>query len=220
MDLYKAIIVLVSIWSISWLVPIYLLRKFKKSYISNPIFFSIIFGVSLFAYIFFFKETLLQYQNVSFELLIGLAICIVTISLVYKLFKSEVDLSKISVSEYWILLDQKYILPKTFEILSQQMFVTILILVLKSNGFSLLQTIIAFGIVFPLCHLPMFFYRTRRLGAFYFIAAVLSALLFPLVILNSEIGPIITFAIHWGFYLIAGIFFNHSPVFKQPKIYI
>lgn len=94
-----------------------------------------------------------------------------------------------------------YFLPKSIEILLQQVLIAAFVFELDKQGFSLRTIIVTYAIAFGATHLLLIFG-----GAFpptvliMTLAAVISASMFPYLLLRTRRGFLWCFIIHWWFY--------------------
>jgi len=66
---------------------------------------------------------------------------------------------------------------------------------------------LGFAVLFGAAHIPSIFFESRTWGIFFASFSVLSALIFPALILLVPYGFIYAFIIHFLFYIIAGVSF-------------
>ncbi len=119
-------------------------------------------------------------------------------------------------SAFFLTFDYRYLISKTFDILYQQIFVILLVAALDRMGFTIPQIIGAFALLFGLIHVPLVFVEGRFWGLYHTTAALLSAIVFPPLILMVPYGFIYTFIIHWGFYTLSGLlFWLVAPLLKK-----
>ncbi|MDO8556328.1 MAG: hypothetical protein Q7R96_04105 [Nanoarchaeota archaeon] len=128
-----------------------------------------------------------------------------TYSLAKKLLKPPQTLLKKYPDHYWITLDYRYLISKSFEILFQQTMIIIGVWMLYNAGFSLLKTITYFFIIFGFIHLIGISTAGKTMGIFYLLASLIGALFFPILIIASPDGFIYSYIVHFLFYIIAGI---------------
>ncbi len=104
-------------------------------------------------------------------------------------------------------MDYKYLFSKSFDILFQQTMVVILTLLLLKNKFSILEIIFLFAFIFGSIHLGQYVYSGKFFGTYYLIFSMVSAIIFPILILKVNYGFVYTYSIHWLFYTLSGVFF-------------
>ncbi|OGD31911.1 hypothetical protein A3C91_00590 [Candidatus Azambacteria bacterium RIFCSPHIGHO2_02_FULL_52_12] len=96
-----------------------------------------------------------------------------------------------------------YFLPKSFEILFQQLLIIALVLAFKHDAFSVRTTAIWCAILFGGAHMLLTFgelpfgYVVR-----FVIAAMAFGFVFPYILLKLRGGIIYSYAIHWAYYAI------------------
>ncbi len=151
-----------------------------------------------------------------------LGILAIVIAIVYVVVPRSYPRPQLWISQHpyeqFLCFSWRYVLTKTCEIAFQQSLIIALIFILRENGLSILATGIAFSLLFGVAHIYMFFKNGIFFGAFYATGAGLSGLLFPWLILECPSGSMLSFAIHWAFYLVSGWFFWHWSHKKQVFI--
>lgn len=101
----------------------------------------------------------------------------------------------------YLSLNWRRLAPKSADILTQQIFIVLLILFLKDTGLSTLQILPVFGVLFAILHIPLMVLEWGHWPAWVFGGAVISfSAVFPLLILHVEYGFIYNLIIHWLFY--------------------
>jgi len=108
---------------------------------------------------------------------------------------------------YFAKFDHKYLFSKSFEILYQQVMISLLSVWLANSGLSFLAIVFIFSVIFGWGHIPLFFYSAKSVSIFFLIAAIISAFVFPFLILKVEWGIIYSYIFHWIFYILAGFIF-------------
>jgi hypothetical protein len=96
-----------------------------------------------------------------------------------------------------------YFLPKSFEILFQQVLLVALILALNALGLSIRQISVLVGVLFGAFHLSLALNSYNPLYVFrYSIAATIFGAIVPTLILKMRNGFLISYALHWGYYAV------------------
>jgi len=94
-----------------------------------------------------------------------------------------------------------YFLPKSIEILFQQLLVIALVLTLAAEGFSLRKTSIVCALMFGGVHVLLVFDQVPWSYAIRFEALATGfGLVFPVLILRVRNGFAYAYALHWGYY--------------------
>jgi hypothetical protein len=106
--------------------------------------------------------------------------------------------------EFYLRLDYRYLVSKSFEVLFQQLVIVVLTLLLAATGLSMMGIVLAFLVLFGLMHLPMLRIVGRGPGVYYTIAASTFAVVFPILILRVHYGFVYSYAAHWFAYMLAG----------------
>jgi hypothetical protein len=158
------------------------------SYTEHPIRTSLYFFFSSLALILIYPNTGKLFEP---TLLSGLFfICVVLLTFfLYKVLKSLFRGPKIDIGSdraYWKLLEQKYILPKLFEIGFQQTFLGAVYIILIDTYGLKLETILLIILSFILAHVPLIFLQGRRIGLTYLKWSLLGAPLFAFLIISTN----------------------------------
>jgi len=108
---------------------------------------------------------------------------------------------------YFTKFDHKYLLSKSFELLYQQIMISLLVVWLAKSNFSLSNIVLIFAFIFGLGHILLFFQIKKSVALFFLIASIISSFVFPFLILKIEWGFVYSYIFHWIFYIIAGFIF-------------
>ncbi|HUD44753.1 MAG TPA: hypothetical protein VMR41_04380 [Patescibacteria group bacterium] len=118
---------------------------------------------------------------------------------------------------YFASMSYRYIVTKSFNILTQQVGAISIIAMLKDLGFSNQLVMLLFALIFGLSHLYLF-KRDFFFGAVTTTAAFLGGFIFPVIILNVQYGVVYTFMLHWLYYLTLAAYLNLTSVTsKSPE---
>ncbi len=102
-----------------------------------------------------------------------------------------------------IVATADYFLPKSIEILFQQLLVLALVLTLSAAGRPLLQVVITCSALFGVMHLLMILGGTPLRGVLVFsISATVFGALMPMLILRVRYGLALSVVMHWSFYAV------------------
>jgi hypothetical protein len=100
-----------------------------------------------------------------------------------------------------------YYVPKSFEILFQQVLILTIVLLFSAFGWQTSQVGILTAILFGLFHLSLIF---NDVTAFYVarftIAAICFGAIVPSLMLATRNGATLSYGLHWGFYVVDNIF--------------
>ncbi len=108
----------------------------------------------------------------------------------------------------YLKIDRRRLVSKSMDILAQQIFVILLVMFLHDAGLTLNQIIIAFAIIFGLVHTPLILVERGAWPSWYFTAfSILSAIIFPTLILKIQYGFVYSYIVHWIFYTFTAIGF-------------
>lgn len=100
-----------------------------------------------------------------------------------------------------------YFLPKTVEILFQQVLIIETVLLLYGFLGTLLRTAVAFGVTFGLLHLLSVLHVPSSISLATVGVAALSGAILPYLILRVRNGAIYAFGLHWLFYILLALHF-------------
>jgi hypothetical protein len=106
-----------------------------------------------------------------------------------------------------------YFLPKSTEVLVQQILITVLVLELSFRFKSFSKVIIGYVIVFGGSHLFLFFMSgaSTLYAAMMTVGALCSTFIFPYLILRVRGGFVYTYTIHLLFYILLAMFLHAWP---------
>ena len=210
------IIVKIIIWLILWAVGwfgFFLLNKkgidYIKKYLITVTYF---LGLSALIII-YFREDFKQILNTPFNILpiifliVLFIINILTYYLVKKNHKKPVQLIKNNPHGFYLRLDYRYLVSKSFEILFQQILIILLVIWLRQAQFNIYEIILSFAIIFGAGHIYLLYHRTKIFGRLVVISSIISALIFPILIMYVQYGFVYSYIIHWIFYISIGLFF-------------
>ncbi len=207
-DLMLWFIVWISVWAFFLL---YLIKhgiSYTKGFWKTSLYF---LGAIFLPLIFFGDKinSIVQIDN-NFPTFTILATFLFTLVIYYvapKILKRPNNLIRNSPNAFFLLLDFRYLISKTFEIIFQQVGIIILIVILLELELSLSMIIFMFAILFGGAHIGLFKTEGKFWGSYFFIFSIFSAFLFPILILNVNYGFIYAFIVHWIFYIISGVVF-------------
>jgi hypothetical protein len=122
-----------------------------------------------------------------------------------KFLKKPGELIKGNPNEYNLLMDYRYILPKAMEVFFQQIYIVLLTLTIFDAGFGLGEATLVFALIFGVLHIPLIKSVGKFFGGYYSVFAVLSGVIFPILIIKVEYGFVYTFIIHLFFYILSAL---------------
>lgn len=102
---------------------------------------------------------------------------------------------------YWLRMDWRYLVSKTFEIAFQQTMLVSLVLLLAAHGLSAAQITAIAVPVFGIVHLPIARLVGRFFGFYYLASALVAAAIMPAVVLWKSDGWVYSFTLHFLYYL-------------------
>ena len=112
--------------------------------------------------------------------------------------------------EMFLTLDFRYLFSKSAELMFQQVMIVLLVWLGWRQTGNVIGATVVFGTVFALGHLPLlalFGDQSGRFARMYIGAALASALVFPVLILEVDFGFVYTYIIHSLFFTLLGIWF-------------
>lgn len=200
---------LALIWVACWGVSFGLIRR-GITYLTHPLATSFLFfSFSVLAMILFRARLAPLASGVtvpSVVVLLGVVLLTVAVyALAPRFLRRPDQLIARHPEEFYLQLQYRYLTPKSFEILFQQLIIVVLTLRLAATGLPLVGVILAFLGIFALLHLPMLLLVGTRMGLAYNLASATLAAVFPVLILGVESGIVYSYAAHWFFYTIAGV---------------
>lgn len=182
---------------------------FDLSYNSAPILIAIYFfvwaGVALFYYRNLFTKWLTVEHRIWVHILWSLGFAALIWGLLYELAQLPIP-TGIRLAPYTDILfaTSWYFLPKSMEVLVQQILITVLVLDLSFRFHSLKKVILGYAVCFGGAHVILFLLNgtPTSYALFMTTGAVLSSLVFPYFILRVQQGFVYTYTIHLVFYIV------------------
>lgn len=204
-----AVGVLALIWLACWGVSFWLIRK-GITYVDHPLITSVTFlSFSVPVVVLHWRRLEPLTTQFTAAALVALLFAAVLTILVYaavpRRFRRPDGLIARHPEEFYLRMDYRYLAPKAFEILFQQLVIVVLTLLLAGKGLSLTGVVLGFLCIFGLLHLPMLRMVGKTVGLSYGIASVTLAAVFPILILRVDSGFIYSYTAHWFFYTIAAL---------------
>src|SRR3989344_1129878 len=200
------------LWGLSW--GFFLLYLFKRiDYIKYFIWTSIYFLSIAVATLLIFRDYMVRilqnFTPLPFIVLTGV-ITIGTFLYFYipKHFGEPIDYFQKHPKRQYFVINPKRLFSKSAELLFQQVFIVLLVLFLQDAGLTIGQTIIAFAVIFGLAHIPLILIERGAWPSWYFtVFSILSAIVFPVLILKVQYGFIYSYIVHWTFYTFTAVGF-------------
>ena len=145
-------------------------------------------------------------------------ILLVSIALVYYLIKKYYNhpnvVIKTNPRAECFLLDYKYILTRTLDIINQDLLLFIFVIILHVSSFNDISISILVALTFGLGHIYVVLKRGKKIGLLTIIIGIIASYIIPLLALHTSCGIFIGISIHWLFYLVLGI----TPWLKQGRV--
>ena len=201
----------IFLWVFFWGVfKLFLLKHidYIKHYLLTSLYF--LFVTVIIAYI--FKNDLVDiFSRFSIIPLIVLGITIIFHIVLYlyisKYIKEPKNYFELHPDRQYLSLNFKRLFSKSVDILAQQIFIILLAVFLQSAGLNLVQTILIFAAIFGLAHVPLIFIENSWHSWYFTFSAILSAVAFPVLIIEIPYGFVYSYIVHWLFYTITAIGF-------------
>ncbi len=215
MNLWVEVLLLFGILVVNRLTFIYVFnRRLHLSFSKNPtltFLYFIFMGFAVAALFWSYTKELLFPHSI-----LSVFVCLVVLTVVnpwiydrlQALNKEPDHLAKANPDQQFLLIEDKYLLSKTGDVLFQQLVAGILILLMSKAGVPFDTLVPVFAGVFFLSHIHMFL-STRVIWALYFsLFAALGGFVLPFLLLNVEGGIYYAIAIHMLWYVGSGAFFG------------
>ena len=138
-------------------------------------------------------------------LLLAIALTLTSYAVVPGLLRRPEALIARHPEEFYLRMDYRYLVPKSFEVLFQQLVILALTLLLAETGLSVMAVVFAFLGIFGVLHLPILLVIGRGPGISYGIASMTLAAAFPVLILRVHSGFLYSYAAHWFVYTIVAV---------------
>ncbi|KKR02442.1 MAG: hypothetical protein UT29_C0002G0004 [Candidatus Yanofskybacteria bacterium GW2011_GWA1_39_13] len=220
--LYKTLGEVAALWTVAnvgyyTILPLFGLRL---SYNSAPIVIAVYFLLwAIVSTLFFwdlFKKNVTKKQNIWLYGTLSLGSAGLIWGMLYFFsFLPALEVPILSFNTDILFSTPWYFLPKSIEILVQQILIAVLVLEFYSRFNSLKETVISYAICFGLAHVLLFSINgAPTTYALMMIAgSVLSALIFPYLILRIRGGFIYAYVIHLVFYIILATILRTLPLY-------
>jgi hypothetical protein len=102
---------------------------------------------------------------------------------------------------YFLKIGWRRLIAKSADIVAQQVFIILLVVLLKDEGLSLLELYLVFGVLFMLLHVPLIASEKGSWVSWLFVGIVIAfSIIFPTFILFVPYGFIYNIELHWFFY--------------------
>lgn len=215
MSIWLEIALLFGILLVNRLTFIYVFnRRLHMSFSKNPaltFLYFIFMGLAVAALFWDYTKELF-FPSSILSVFVGLVVLTVLNPWIYNrlqaLNKEPDHLAKANPDQQFLLIEDKYLLSKTGDVLFQQLVAGILLLIMFNAGMPFDTLVPLFAGIFFLSHLHMFL-STRVIWALYFsLFATLGGFVLPFLVLNVEGGIYYAIAIHMLWYVGSGAFFG------------
>ena len=199
-----------------YIIPIF---GFSNYYNVDPLVVSLYYiFFSTLTILYFRKDYFHKFHNIQFDVFLAIIATTIILTFIYS-FTTLAQLKTLVKTEFLssyieILLANKwYFFPKAFEVLFQDILIAILILELYAKYKSVRQVSVVYFTFFTGIHiLQLIFTNTKNEYSLLLIfGAMLSAFVFPRLIIKQEGGIIYMFAIHFLFYVFLAMWLHIYP---------
>lgn len=207
------ILIWATTWIISWSIFFWFIYKKDLDYIKHFLWTATYFlFVAIITSLIFKDHVARIFQNFTAVPLVVLGLVILVHIILYIYLPRYLKEPKEYFEKYpkrqYLKIDRRRLLSKSMDILSQQIFVVLLVMFLHDGGLTLNQIIIAFAIIFSLVHAPLILVERGAWPSWYFTAfSILSAIIFPILILKVQYGFVYSYIVHWIFYTFTAVGF-------------
>ena len=207
------ILIWATIWIVSWGIFFWFVHKKNVDYIKYFILTATYFLCVAIITSLVFRDHIaraLQNFTVTPLIVLGLVIFVHIILYIYlpKYLQEPKDYFEKYPKRQYLKIDKRRLLSKSIDILSQQVFVVLLVIFLQDTGLVLNQIIIAFAVIFGLVHAPLILVERGTWPSWYFtVFSILSAIIFPILIIKVQYGFVYSYIVHWVFYTFTAIGF-------------
>lgn len=214
------------LWISSWGIFLYLHKRFENIYIRYFVLTSLYFLSVTAITILVFGEYVLSvfsgFTPVPFIVLGGAILLHIVLYFYFpkKITAPEGYFKKYPARQY-LQINWRRLISKSADILSQQLFILLLVIFLQKAGLTFYQVIISFAVIFGLVHMPLILLERGAWPAWYFTAfSILSAIIFPALILKIQYGFVYSYLVHWLFYTFIAVgFWIIYPIYLKGRNY-
>ncbi len=186
------------------------------SYNASPLIIAAYFGLWTLVSVYLFWDYFLRWLPVEHSLWVYIFICAVFTACSWFALSVIAQISVPSFFSFSLYSDLQlstpwYFVPKFTELLFQQVLIAALVLMLYAYYRSLNLVILAYAVFFGGAHVLFFIIKPdvpTVHATVMTIGSVLSALIFPRLILRVKSGFVYSFMIHFAFYIILALIFH------------
>lgn len=222
MTLLVEIAFLLVIVMVNRLAMIYVLnRRLHLTLTKNPLLTCIYFilGALVLALLFPVEATALYFSGSSLAFFFCLFMLFVINPWIYgnlkKAHRLPVHLAKAYPDQQFLLIDRRFLLSKTGDVIFQQTAVGILLLILWEAGVPLSELVPLFAIIFGIIHLHLYV-ATEALWATYFtVSAAVGGFVLPFLILTVPGGVYFALVLHMLWYVGSGALFGSIEAIER-----
>ncbi len=223
MALWVEVILLFSLLVLNRLAFIYIFnRRLHVTLSANPgLSFLYFVGMGLAVALLFSDYAMILFEPYVIPVMAFLVVATVINPWIYdrlqEMKKLPKKLSKANPDQQFLLIDDRFLLAKTGDVIFQQIVAGILLLIMAAYGIPFETLVPLFAGIFFLIHLHMFM-STRVIWALYFsIFAALGGFVLPFLILNVPGGVYYALCLHILWYVGSGAFFGFLENDTKPR---
>ncbi len=217
---FLSILKIAVLWSLAIGGYYFVLPKFglSLSYNSDPFYISLYFSVWLIFAVWYFRNILGRWigghSQIWLNILYSLGGAVALCGLVYLLSLLPLLQGPLRAPYTDLLFATPwYFLPKSIEILIQQLLITVLVAVLFFKYNSLKKVIIGYIVCFGGAHIILFLFSgaSTAYAIIMTVGAFLTAFVFPYLLLKIRGGFVYAYLIHFSFYVVLAFLIHAWP---------
>ena len=205
------IIIRAIIWGVSW--GIFFLYVYKRiDYIKHFVWTAVYFLAIAVITILIFKDHIFRIiQNFTSTPLVILGIVTLAHIALYFYIPKHYQEPKEYFERYpkrtFLTIDFRRMVSKSMDLFAQQVFIVLLASFLKDAGLSLVHIIATFAVIFGAVHAPLIIFERGWPTWYFTVFSILSAVIFPVLILKIHYGFVYSYIVHWVFYTLTAVVF-------------
>lgn len=136
----------------------------------------------------------------------------------HRIFDVEILYEHYKKRIFTAMMDYRYMLVKSFDILFQQSAFLSLVLLLQET--YLRDSIIIFlsAVIFGLTHIPLLLMKENNIIKYFVFGSFFGGFIFSYLILTYAYGFVYAYILHWSFYVAIGLLYNIYCVKKRCNV--
>jgi len=189
-------------------------RRLHLTFVKNPILTFLYFiGMALIIIVLFPRYAGLLYAPGSILTVIFFLFMLVVVNpWLYRLLKKSKNLpaklAKANPEQQFLLIDERYLISKTGDVVFQQTAMGVLLWILVEMGVAFETLVPTFAIIFAALHLHLFFSAKKVWATYFTVSAGAAGFMFPFLILAVPGGVYFATTIHMLWYVGSGALFG------------